>query len=456
MNELSIAGLIKPSWSFVSRHHTAREEIQAFQLSRIKGMVKYAYESVPLYRRKYDAAGIQPQDIRTMEDFKKLPLLTKEELQSGFPHEILSARVDRKDCYVVSTSGHSGSPIKLYRKKAELNMIPAAYLLGRLWIPALIKRLTGVETGRRITTILPRDESYDLYRAVEAFRKVPLCLRHNLQYLATETYPDEQLQAIQQHRPDTIISDLTALKNIVNHARLNGQDIPPVKLLFIGSELIDRHSRKMLATAFNARIIEHYGSEEAGTMAFECPAGEGLHIAWCSNYLEILKDGKEAPANTPGEVVVTNLLNLATPIIRYSGLGDTATAGAAPCNCRARAPLLKMIDGRMVDAFVLSGGRTVHPFSLTIPMEHICNVQHYQIRQEERDLVKVLVVISDRHAETQSSEQELQQRIASGLKEILGDCVHIKVVVVDAIPQPAGSRYKARPVISLVKRHPEE
>jgi phenylacetate-CoA ligase len=428
--------------------------IQAFQLARIKKIVRSAYEDVPLYRQKYDATGVKPRDIQTLADLHKLPLLTKEELQAGFPYEILSKRVNPKNCYVVSTSGHSGSPVKLYRRKRELIILPAMYLLAYPWLPTLVRGFTGVNTGRKITAILPRDESYDLYRAVKIFSHLPPSLRKNLQYIATETDTDAQLQAIRQHSPDIIVSDLTALKNIIVFAHSMNLDIPRVKLLFVGSELIDKHSRNLLSQAFGAKVVEHYGSEEAGTIAFECPQGGCLHLVWRANYLEILKDGKEAPAGTPGEVVVTNLLNTATPIIRYSGLGDAATISPNPCSCNAQAPLLQMVDGRIVDSFVLPDGRIVHPFSLTVPLEHIPNIWRYQIRQEKLDLARVLVVVTDTSRESSNHGEyaKLREQITSGLKEILGNGVHIEVNLVDDIPQPSGSRYKMQPVISLLNR----
>jgi phenylacetate-CoA ligase len=429
------------------------DRIQRYQLNRLKRLVSYAYQNVPLYRRKYDAAGVKPGDIRTLEDFQRLPLLTKSELQAGFPSEILSRRVNPDHCYIVSTSGQSGSPVKLYRRKIELSILPALYLLAYPWIPSLVRFLTGVNAGRKTTLILPEDESYDLYRAVKSLSGIPLRLRNKYQYIATEADPADQLKAISEHRPDVIASDLTALRNMVTFAQNKGLPIPPAKLLFIGSELIDSHARAQLNEAFGARIIEHYGSEEAGTIAFECRQGEGLHLVWRTNYLELLADERPAPAGTTGEVVVTNLMNRATPIIRYSGMGDLATISPALCKCGRKSPLLKMIDGRKVDTFILPDGRIIHPFNLTVPMEHIPNVWRYQIRQEQTALIRVLVTINN-HCEAPAIEDlaEMRRRIRSGLHEILGEEVLIEVDVVDDIPAPSGARAKAKPVISLVER----
>ena len=430
------------------------EELET-RFNQIKRIVNHAYRTVPLYRRKYDRVGIHPTDIRCLDDFRKLPILTKTELQEGFPDDIISDRIRAEHCYVISTSGHSGSPVKLYRRKNELSILPWLYLTAYPFIPTLVKRFTGIKAGRKTTLIFPRDESYDLYRAVESLSAIPAILTQSYQYLATEDGAEAHLLALQAHRPDVIASDLSALKNIITYARSHQLEIPQVKVMFVGSELIDGHSRSLLTRAFGGKIVEHYGSEEAGTIAFECPNGDGLHLLRRTNYLEIIKDGHPAPAGTAGEVVITNLLNRATPIIRYNGMGDVATINPLLCRCNNPQVTLKMVDGRVVDSFILPDGRLIHPFKLTIPLEHIAGVGSYQIRQERPDLVRVLLVTDSGPASILNSDMVsvMTTSIETGLQNILGSDVQIEVNTVDDIPHPPGPRHKARPVISLVNRN---
>jgi phenylacetate-CoA ligase len=431
------------------------KDINNYQFKRIRNIINYAYNNVPLYRNKYDAAGIKPQDIRTLSDFNTIPLLTKKELQEGFPNEMLSRKVNPASCYIVSTSGHTGSPVKLYRRKRELYALPIIYYLIYPLLPYFIKRISGIKTGHRITVILPQDESYDLYRTIKIFNKLPGFMTKSLQYISNETDVDSQLKDLNRHQPDFILSDLSVLKNIATYARNSSLELPSVKVLFVGSELIDGNSRRLLQNSFNANVIEHYGSEEAGTMAMECPQGKKLHIVWRANYIEILKNGEKVPAGTPGQVIVTTLLNTATPIIRYSGMDDIATMSPNPCSCGSKWPLLKMIDGRIVDSILLPNGNIVHPFNLTIAIENINGIRQYQIRQEKPNLVRILLVAEGEQTKVKgiSGETVLSQRIIYSLREVLGESVNIEVNVVDEIPKPAGSRHKFQPVVSLINNH---
>jgi phenylacetate-CoA ligase len=429
------------------------KHIRDFQLKRIQNMLCYAYENVPLYRHKYDVVGIKPGDIQTLSDFKSIPLLTKQELQMGFPEDILSKKINRNNCYIVTTSGHSGSPVNLYRKKSELSLLPFIYCMGYPLLPQFIKSLSGLKTGRRVSVIIPQDEAYDIYRIVKIFSRLPFFFRQNLQFIDTKNEVETLFFKLKNHKPDVIISDLITIRNIITFAENKGVNLPPVKVLFVGSELIDGNSRNLLQNSFGAKVIEHYGSEEAETIAMECPHGQGLHLFWRTNYIELLENGREVPAGTPGQVVITNLINTATPIIRYSGLGDIATISSSPCTCQKQNLLLKMVDGRMVDSFILPDGRVIHPFNLTTPLENF-PVWRYQIRQEKMNFVRILIVPIDRRDKNIniSQDTELSQQILSKFRALLGSSIDIEVKIVDDIPQIVGSRHKLQPVISLVNR----
>ena len=430
------------------------QHIRNYQLNHIQKIFRYAYENVPLYRHKYDEAGIKPEDIRTLSDFKSIPLLTKRELQMGFPDDILSKKVNPNHCYMVSTSGHSGSPVKIYRSKAELYYLPIICIIGMPLLPWLMKVIKGIKTGNRYSAIMVMDDNYDLYRIVKNILKYPRVTHSNLQFINAEAEVSKQYLELVRHKPDIISSNLSVLKNLIAYAHRNELELPKVKLLFVGSELIDESSRKLLQNSFDATISEHYGSEEAGTIATECTCGRGLHINWRTNYVEILSNGKNTAAGVPGQLVVTNLVEKATPIIRYSGMEDTATMSPLLCSCRMHAPMLKMIDGRIVDSLIMPDGRIIHPSSLAVPMEGIPGLWRYQIIQEKTDFVRVLLVNIDENPGNNNLQQniEVKKHILSFMKNILGDNVYIEINIVDDIPVPAGSRHKFHTVISLVNR----
>jgi phenylacetate-coenzyme A ligase PaaK-like adenylate-forming protein len=113
-----------------------------------------------------------------------------------------------------------------------------------------------------------------------------------------------------------------------------------------------------------------------------------------------------------------------------------------------------MVDGRMVDSFILPDGRIIHPSSLTIPLENIPGIWRFQIRQEKKDLVRMLLVTTDSFKQNARScdRTDLCRQITAGLRKTLGDSVQIIVDIVDDIPQPADPRHKLQAVVSMVNR----
>ncbi|MCX6554657.1 MAG: AMP-binding protein [Candidatus Aminicenantes bacterium] len=420
-------------------------EWRRLQEERLRVMVRHAYENVPLYREKYDKAGIDPDSIRTLDDLQRLPMVSKDDLKKGFPFAILSRRIDPGNCLTVSTSGSTGSPVRVFRDRRFFRLAPLPLLLGLLFAPRFLKRWGGSKLKRRMTIIAPKDEGYDIHLLYKQLERLPRFLRGGLQYLDTTAEPGLLLEALLGHRPDVVAADPVILQNIAAEAGRLGRPLPAVKLLVVGGAFSGANARARLAEAYGGRVIEHYGAMEAGTIAFACPDREGLHPLWTSVIVETVRDGKPCAPDTPGEVVVTNLWNTVTPIIRYAGLGDTAVQEHEACSCGSPAPRLTLLGGRQVDALVLPDGSVIHPFRLTLALERIPRLDRFQIIQEAVDRVRVKVVIDG------AGEEAVAASVMRNLNAILGDAVTVLVEAVNDIPRLKGTRTGQAPVLSLLE-----
>jgi len=420
------------------------------QEERLRIMVREAYENVPLYRRAYDRAGIDPREIRTLDDLARLPLIGKDDLKNGFPQDILSWKADPDKCLVVSTSGSSGAPVRVFRDRRLFGLAPIPFLIGLWATPRFMKRWAGPKLNRRITIIAAADESYDIYLLYRQLRRWPRFLSKNLQYLDTAADPAQLLENLQAHRPDIVAADPMVLRNIAATAKSLGRSLPAIKLIILGGAFLGDNARAELQEAFAGSISEHYGAMEAGTIAFECPDHHGLHPLWPSVILETVRDGV-AVEGVAGEIVVTNLWNAVTPVIRYAGLGDAAVIYPGPCPCGSPAPRLKLIDGRQVDSLQLPDGRWIHPFRLTLALEHIPRLDRFQITQETPDRVRVRVIIRKSGA---AGEEPIPETVRRNLGAILGKNIRVRVDVVDDIPRLKGSRSNPSPVRSLLASRP--
>jgi len=432
-----------------------QKNYQKLQGERLKILVKHAYENVDLYRKKYDEVGVKPEDIKSVEDIHKLPIITKDDLRANFPHGILAKNIDAKDCVIVSTAGTTGKPVKLYKKRYKnsdlLKYAPLAFML----LPKILKARVGKKIRRRTMYIVAMDEecvSYSFFRRVQ---RVPRFLRGELHIVSALDDPQVHLQALQKYQPDIIITYPSVLRNIAIFSRQEGLTVPQPKLLIVGGELMDEPTRKAISDTFKGELIEEYAVTEAGTIALSCPNSRSLHIICVSCVLEVLKDGKPAPPGVPGNVVVTDLWNMASPIIRYSGLDDLVVLSDTKCSCGNKLPFLKVIEGRTVDSFILPDNRMITPGRLIFALAHIPQIAYYQIIQDEIDKVRILVVAEESEFQEAPSPfgegEPLWSMIMDNFKKLLGEDVHIAIDLVKDIPRPPGSRFYAV-VRSLVEK----
>jgi len=417
------------------------------QSKRLKALVRHAYDNVDLYRHKYDQAGVHPDDIQTIDDLEKLPIITKEDLIDGFPQAILARNVKTEDWRVAATSGSTGAPIRVYKDRALLKRGCLAALL----IHRIMEKQVGTKLRRGLVVIWPTSPDSLEALLAEEMTKLPRFLIRFHHRLDAKDNPHEHLRGLSRYQPDIVLTYPSVLRNMAIVARQERLATPQPKVLIVSGELLDENSKQIISSVFNGEIINCYVATEAGTIAIECGHHQGLHVNLGDVILELLQDGKPVPPRVPGSVVVTNLRNKSTPIIRYSGLGDVAVFSDKKCPCGGKLPLLEVVEGRIVDSLVLPDGRLLHPYSLTLALEHIPMVAQFQIIQESVDQVRTLIV-AEKNANVSTSDEgrQLRDRVWQNLRQILGEGIDITIELVPYIPKSRERGYQT--VRSLVER----
>jgi len=431
-----------------------RESFHEEQSERLTTLVRHAYDNVAMYRKKYDEAGVKAEDIESVDDIHKLPFITKDDLRSSFPDGLLAKNIDPKDCYIVGTSGSSGSPVRIYRDIVPGHLAPFTVLMNpKIWSPWV-----GVDTAKKVEIVMGiivlAEYSFEK-EMLKMFRESPWIPNESFRILDALLDPREHLRVFQELKPNVLFGYPSALKNLAIVALEDDVELHQPLFFVTAGEVLDGHTRKIISSMFKGTLFDIYGATEGNTIAFECLKHEGLHVAPRRVILELLDDdGNPVPPGVPGRVVVTDLTNMSTPIIRYIGLGDVAVWAGRQCSCGIRWPLLERVGGRIVDSFVLPDKRLIHPFRLTHALEIIPQIAKFQLIQEELDKMRVLVV--EEKGKIQESPSPFLEggthwnMIKESLGEILGEGMHITIDLVDDIPRfPAMSHAVVR---SLVDR----
>ena len=393
-------------------------ELEKFQLERLKNILKYAYENVKLYRKKWDEAGVKPEDVKSLDDLYKIPITTKDDLRQSYPNGILSKEFKPQDCHIVGTSGSTGSPVKVFLDREKSFFEIAVSSKG------MVTDYVGFKIKKPLSIVVTDEDALEILVTKE-FKQAKKFV-----YDALDS-PENHVKIINKIKPDFIFSYPSVLRNISILVRENRLKLAKPKLIVTVGETMDPPTRKMIEETFECEILDAYGSTEVGLIGVECHRHSGIHLAPWKVIVEIVdENGMPVPPGVPGRVLVTDLFSRATPIIRYSGLGDIATLKKGYCSCGAKTPVLERVEGRFVDSIILPNRKIIHPFSLTLALQDIPFVNKFQIRQEKIDKIDILIV-KEKNVDAKKASfakgSPLWNKIIGRYRKILGDRVKISI-----------------------------
>ncbi|MFC1813431.1 phenylacetate--CoA ligase family protein [Thermodesulfobacteriota bacterium] len=430
-----------------------KKELEQFQLNRLKEIVHYSYENVALYRRKWNAAGVSPDDIQSLKDIKKLPITTKDDFRHNYPSDILSKTYKAKDCYLVGTSGSTGSPVNLFVDEDKLLLEFATSL------PKIMADMPEISITKAVKDFIYRRNIANLFIVADdlnamgsAHGRMFWAMKHTI--VSAYKSPEFHIEEINKRKPKYIFTYPSVIRNLLIIAKEKRIKIHQPTLIMLCGENLDTPLRDSIKTTFGSELLDFYASTELGHIASECLEHQGMHLFPWKVITEILNNkGDEAPAGTPGRVIVTDLFSKATPIIRYSGLNDYAVRKKELCSCGRSSPLLERIEGRIVDSILLPDKKIIHPFKVTTALEDIPHISKFQIRQERMDYIKILIVkdsIEKAKNVSFDPDSTIGKKIIRRFNRILNNQVKIDIETVEDIPKVPGS-HKYATVLSLVK-----
>ncbi len=312
-------------------------------------VVQEACRSVSYYRSAWEAAAVNPVTIRTSEELPRLPMTTRDSLrQVPEPHR-LHSEADPDRCVHTSTSGILGLPLTIHMSRAEA-----------MWRKLTLLRAMGRYTGTRpplrladVGSMVPRhgksmEERLRMVRIARLPATVP---------------PQEMLSCLKSFRPRIVKGYPTCLELLAEELSVSKRHNVRPAVVVSGGEVLHDATRERLARAFHCPVVDLYGCEEGGNLAWECPQRPGLwHVNIDTCVIEIVDErGAPVPEGQEGTVLLTNLFNHTMPFIRYQ-LGDRATAGPVDrCTCGAEGPSLTSIEGRDDDFLIAPDGRRLSP-----------------------------------------------------------------------------------------------
>ena len=341
-----------------------RSEIEAYQLERLKATVKHCMDS-PFYKERFRQAGLTPSDIQTLDDLKKIPFTTKQDLRETYPFGMAAVPLDQ--CVRLhSSSGTTGNPTVILHTQKDLEE----------WANAVARCLWMV--GCRPEDVFQNTSGYGMFTGGLGFQygaekvgmlTVPAAAGNTLRQL--KFFTDFGTTVVH-----AIPSYAARLYEVMCEKGIDPRRDTKLRTLVIGAEPHSEDTRKRIENMLGVKAYNSFGmSEMCGPgVAFECPEQNGMHI-WEDYYIvEIVNPDtlEPVPDGEVGELVLTTLKREAMPLLRYR-TRDLTRILPGECPCGRHHLRLDRMKGRSDDMIILKG---VNIFPIQRRHDHPQGRQH--------------------------------------------------------------------------------
>ena len=356
-----------------------REEIDLYRGDRIRRLIDFAAARVPFYRDFFREQGLSPEDIRTVADLGKLPVIGKVRIAraAGGPQGGQDAR---GKVYEMKSSGSTGEQTTVLLDNDCMEEVFATQLLFWSW--------GGFADGGSRTSRPACPSSAVRCRSLKDF--VFRCSYSAASHLG-DAELDQIVRKLERKRIRWIFGYASSVYVIARYARELGRQIELDGIFTWGDSLFP-HYRELIEEVFRCRVFDCYGLGEGLQCASQCDRHDALHEAMHGVIVEIVdSDGQACPEGELGSVVVTRLTPGPMPLIRYD-TGDVASFVAGDCSCGRKLRRISRIQGRNTDIVTTPAGDRLIVHFFTQIFEHTPEIAQFQVRQEEPESIAILYI----------------------------------------------------------------
>ncbi len=400
-----------------------RQEIEAIQLARLKSTVERCYNNVAHYRKKLDAAGVKPDDIKTLDDIRRIPFTVKDDLRDNYPYKLFA--VPMTDVVRIhASSGTTGKPTVVGYTKADIDM----------WSECIAR--LACAAGATPDDIAQITFGYTLFTG--AFG-----LHYGLEKLGASIIPisggnsERQINIMQDFGTTLLVGTPSYALYLAETAKKMGIDAKslPLRLGMFGGEGHTEEMRREIEQAWDIIATENYGlSEIIGPgVSGECYHKRGMHICEDHFYCEIIDPEtlEPVPVGEKGEMVITALSKEALPILRYR-TKDITWLIPEKCECGRTSMRMAKVQGRTDDMLIIRGVN-VFPSQIESVLLGVEDIgPHYEIivrKDGYMDKIEVLVEVTDASLiEKFSALEALEKKIKHALYTVLNIGADVKLV----------------------------
>lgn len=423
-----------------------REKLVALQNERLVKTVRRVYENVPFYRKKMDAAGVKPEDIRTIDDLYKLPFSYKKDLRDTYPFGLFA--VPMKDVVRLhASSGTTGKQIVVGYTKNDME----------LWEDCFARAL--VAAGATDEDIVHVSYGYGLFTG--GLGADGGAMRLGATAVPVSTGNTQRQITIMRDFGSTILcctpSYALHIAEVLHDSGLTKDDIH-LKAGIFGAEPWTNEMRRQIEEKLGITAYDIYGLTEVlgPGVAFECSEQTGMHINEDHFIVEVIdpNTGEVLPEGEQGELVFTCITKEAFPILRYR-TRDIGVIHRGKCSCGRTLVKMTKPRGRTDDMLIIRGVNVFPSQIETVLLDHGYSA-NYQIvvdREHNFDSIEVQVEISNEvFSDTVRGLSQRARELSEALKSILGVNAKVTLLEPNTIPRSEGKAVRVIDRRKLIER----
>ncbi|KJS13132.1 MAG: phenylacetate--CoA ligase [Peptococcaceae bacterium BRH_c8a] len=416
-----------------------RDKLEELQLQRLQQTLQRVYDKIPFYRQAFDAAGIQPGDVKSLADLQKVPFTVKQDLRDHYPFGLFTVPMDEV-VRLHASSGTTGKPTVVGYTKKDINT----------WADLMARAI--VMAGGSKKDVLQNAYGYGLFTG-------GIGVHYGAERMGATVVPisggntARQLMLMQDFGTSILTCTPSYALFLGEEIHNAGIDLQNLKLRvgIFGAEPWSERMREQLEAKLNITALDIYGlSEVIGPgVSMECPEKKGMHIFEDHFLAEIIdpETGKQLPYGQPGELVITSLTKEALPIIRYR-TRDITVLNEDTCGCGRTFVRMQRVTGRTDDMLIIRGVNVFPSQIESVLLEFGDTEPHYLLvvdRKGSLDNLEIWVELNDKFfSDKIRALEDLENKIRGRILSVLGISARLKFVEPRTIPRSEG---KAKRVI---------
>lgn len=406
----------------------SRKKLKELQLKRLKKIVGYVYKNVPFYNKKFKELNLKPEDIKTLDDIKKLPFTTKKDLQDNAPFGMLATSLD--NCIELhASSGTTGTPITACYTRRDIEV----------WSEVMARCLSMAGLTRK--DIFQNPIPYGTFTGAFGFH-------YGAQKIGALVIPSGMGQSerqikLMEYYGTTFISGVASYAMRLSQVALE-MGIEPRKLKvrngIFGGEAFSTGFKKRLMEIWDMDVHDIYGlTEMCGPgVSSDCDEHDGLHL-WEDHFLiEIVDPVTLEPLDVEeeGEIVLTTLTKEGMPLLRYRTRDIAKLYDIKTCNCGRTHVKHSQIKARSDDMIIIRG-TNIYPGQIeSVLMKHNEVGGNWRIVLNTEDGVDQLTVeVESREYLSQEDQRILEEKLKNEIRTVIVFTPIVKVLPPNSIPQ---------------------